>query len=371
MGVPTMDQQWLNTYREEIGGFSNTIHSFAQGEIARKDYKGISGGFGSYAQRDAAKHMLRLRLPGGRVTPERLHFMAQAVQQYHVPFLKLTTCEAIQMHDLTPDEVPAIMEAAIPCGIITRGGGGDNPRNIQASPLTGVQPGEAFDVMPWAEAATEYLLSICRDIHMPRKLKVAFCNGVDDCVHTAFRDMGFVAQPDGTFKLYIAGGLGGGWRMGILAAESLPAEDVLYYIRGMITTFCQHGNYQNRARARTRFMQETLGPDELRRVVKPGGFLLLAVPTPRHLYGMKELLYDAPYENEYRETAYPGFSLVRREAVADTIELTSPALIEALFSMTPYYWKTPPEGCERLRRASSLRTEIGFDFLLYRREADV
>ena len=54
MGVPTMDQQWLNTYREEIGGFSNTIHSFAQGEIARKDYKGISGGFGSYAQRDAA-----------------------------------------------------------------------------------------------------------------------------------------------------------------------------------------------------------------------------------------------------------------------------------------------------------------------------
>jgi len=77
-----MDQQWLNTYREEIGGFSNTIHSFAQGEIARKDYKGISGGFGSYAQRDAAKHMLRLRLPGGRVTPERLHFMAQAVQQY-------------------------------------------------------------------------------------------------------------------------------------------------------------------------------------------------------------------------------------------------------------------------------------------------
>lgn len=63
MGVPTMDQQWLNTYREEIGGFSNTIHSFAQGKIARKDYKGISGGFGSYAQRDAAKHMLRLRLP--------------------------------------------------------------------------------------------------------------------------------------------------------------------------------------------------------------------------------------------------------------------------------------------------------------------
>ena len=109
-------------------------------------------------------------------------------------------------------------------------------------------------------------------------------------------------------------------------------------------------------------------PGELRRVVRPGGFLLLAVPTPRHLYGMKEILYDEPYENEYRETDYPGFALVSREAVTGEIQLDSPALIEALFSMTPYYWKTPRAGCARLRAASSLRTEIGFDFLLYRRE---
>ena len=46
------------------------------------------------------------------------------------------------------------------------------------SPLSGVQPGEAFDVMPYAEAVTEYLLSICRDIKMPRKLKIAFCNSL-------------------------------------------------------------------------------------------------------------------------------------------------------------------------------------------------
>ena len=135
------------------------------------------------------------------------------------------------------------------CDIITRGGGGDNPRNVMASPLTGVQAGEAFDVLPWAEAASDYLLSICRDIHMPRKLKVAFCNGVDDCVHASFRDMGFVAQPDGSFRLYIAGGLGNNHRMGVLAVEEhLPASDVLYAIRGMIDAFCAHGNYENRAK---------------------------------------------------------------------------------------------------------------------------
>ena len=101
---------------------------------------------------------------------------------------------------------------------------------------------------------------------MPRKLKIAFCNGVDDCVHATFRDMGFVAQADGSFRLYIAGGLGNNHRMGVLVAEHLPACDVLYAIRAMIDTFCAHGSYENRAKARTRYMQETLGAEELRRV---------------------------------------------------------------------------------------------------------
>lgn len=156
------------------------------------------------------------------------------------------------------------MEKAIDAEIYSRGGGGDNPRNIMMSPLSGVQKGEAFDVKPYAEAAAEYLLSIAGEIHMPRKLKVAFCNGADDSVHSAFRDMGFMANPDGTFTLRIAGGLGGGYKMGVLVDERVQATEILYYIRAMIETFCQHGNYENRAKARTRFMQETLGVDGLK-----------------------------------------------------------------------------------------------------------
>lgn len=109
-------------------------------------------------------------------------------------------------------------------------------------------------------------------------------------------------------------------------------------------------------------------PQELERVVRPGGFLLLAVPTPRHLYGMKQLLYEEPYENERRDTDYPGFRLLRRETEEGRLALASPALVQALFTMTPYFWKTPRAGVERLRRAEGLRTEIGFDFLIYRRE---
>lgn len=259
-----MDEQWIKTFRSEIGDFRETINAFQRGELDKKAYKGTSGGMGTYAQRDQTEHMLRLRLPGGRLTVERLKFLADTVERYDIQKMKLTTCETVQLHNLSSDQVPVIMEAAIDSGIFSRGGGGDNPRNVMCSPLSGVQEGEAFDVMPWAEAATEYLLSICRDIHMPRKLKIAFCNGVDDCVHTAFRDMGFLAQPDGTFALRIAGGLGNNHRMGVLVDEAVAPREILYYIKAMIDTFCAHGNYQNRAKARTRYMQETLGPDGLK-----------------------------------------------------------------------------------------------------------
>ena len=223
---------------EQMKRLEEKIGEFDGGSLDRKTYKGISGGFGTYAQRDPARHMVRLRLPGGRLPSAQLKFIADSIERYQVEKIKLTTCETVQLHDLTAGQVPQLIREAAGAGIICRGGGGDNPRNVMCSPLSGVQPGECFDVMPYAEAASRYLLSIAGSIHMPRKLKVAFCNGADDSVHSAFRDMGFLAQADGTFSLRIAGGLGANYKMGLLADPKVKPEEVLYYIKAMVDTFC-------------------------------------------------------------------------------------------------------------------------------------
>lgn len=333
-----MNEQWIQTFRSEIGEFKEKINAFQQGGIDKKAYKGISGGMGSYAQRDPSKHMLRLRMPGGRLTVERLKFLADAVERYSVQRLKLTTCETVQLHDLQGEQVPSIMEEAIGSAILTRGGGGDNPRNVMCSPLSGVQPGEAFDVMPWAEAATEYLLSICRDIHMPRKLKVAFCNGVDDSVHSAFRDMGFLAKPDGTFALRIAGGLGNNHRMGVLVDEAVAPKEVLYYIKAMIDTFCTHGNYQNRAKARTRYMQETLGPDGLKDAYlanvaaakAAGGLDLEITPAPVEKTGEGQLSHPRAIAQKQ-----PGLYAVEFHPIGGALPAEKPAALYALLRDMP------------------------------------
>lgn len=112
-------------------------------------------------------------------------------------------------------------------------------------------------------------------------------------------------------------------------------------------------------------------PEEFLRVLRPGGHLILAVPSARHLYGLKQILYDEPYENEARDTEYPGFEFLRRVPVRGELATDDPQVMRDLFAMTPYYWKTPKEGCGRLTRAASLETETGFDFLIYRKAADL
>lgn len=109
-------------------------------------------------------------------------------------------------------------------------------------------------------------------------------------------------------------------------------------------------------------------PGELARAAKPGGVMILAVPGERHLFGLKKILYDSPYENERKDTAYPGFTFLERVPVRGALQTDDPQQIRDLFAMTPYAWKTPWEGRARLQAVRSLQTELAFDFLVYRRD---
>lgn len=247
--------RWKKDYEE----FEKVTRQFYAGEITVPQYKGFSGGFGSYAQRGGKAGMLRLRLPGGRVTKDKLKFIAESIQKYQIDKVHFTTCQTVQFHNLSADAVCSLAVEALDYGIVTRGGGGDFPRNVMVSPLAGVEQGEYFDVTPYAEQVGEYLMGLIKSVKLPRKLKVCFSNTPANVTHATFRDLGFVARSDGRFDVYCAGGLGNNPKMGVLVAQGIEGSKVLYYVKAMVKLFVAYGNYEVRAKARTRYMQDTLG----------------------------------------------------------------------------------------------------------------
>lgn len=109
-------------------------------------------------------------------------------------------------------------------------------------------------------------------------------------------------------------------------------------------------------------------PREYARVLKPGGRLIVAGAGERHLFGLKHLIYDDPYLNDPRRDLPAegcGLRPMGIRNVSFRIAVEDPGHMEALFSMTPYYWRTSRDGHRRLAAANLLETEVSFDFHIY------
>lgn len=107
---------------------------------------------------------------------------------------------------------------------------------------------------------------------------------------------------------------------------------------------------------------------EFYRVLRNSAIFVYVVPAARHLWQLKQILYDTPYLNEEKETPYAGFSYEKILNVSDNITLTSSEDIYALFQMTPYFWNTPKSGIQRLKTLEQLTTQIEFNIHIYRKQ---
>ena len=109
-----------------------------------------------------------------------------------------------------------------------------------------------------------------------------------------------------------------------------------------------------------------LALEEFCRVLRPGGVFLYVVPGARHLWELKEVLYDRPYLNREEEVPYPGFRYVEVVPVEGRMDLDRAALGD-LFAMTPYRWKTPRAGAARLEALEGLGVTAAFRVHVFRR----
>lgn len=107
--------------------------------------------------------------------------------------------------------------------------------------------------------------------------------------------------------------------------------------------------------------------EEFLRVLKKDGIFIMVIPAERHLWQLKCAVYDEPYLNEAKDFALQGFEHIGRKTVTGEISLPCNEDIMSLFSMTPYFYKTGVLGQKRLESLDSLKTEIGFEILTYKK----
>ncbi|MBR3868282.1 MAG: methyltransferase domain-containing protein [Clostridia bacterium] len=99
---------------------------------------------------------------------------------------------------------------------------------------------------------------------------------------------------------------------------------------------------------------------EFARILKKEGILLSVVPGKRHLWGLKELLYENPYENNEDNTEYESLKKIDSITINTKVTLSGQEEIMSLFAMTPYYYKTSEKDRQKLENTDSLTTELEF-----------
>lgn len=248
--------------KSEIEGFRELGHKFYNKEVSVGDFKGVSGGMGVYAERGGQSFMIRLRTNSGVLKLNHLKLISNFLEKYNIPQLHLTTRQAIQLHKLSIDNVCDIMSESIDHQLYTRGGGGNFPRNVSLSVMSGVEKNEAFDVTEFALEVGKYLMGQITSYHLPRKLKIAFSSSDRDGGNATFNDLGFMAVTENGkpyFKLYVAGGLGSNPEVALEYDKLIETKDILYHVEAMTQLFIAEGDYKNKAKARTRYIPKRMG----------------------------------------------------------------------------------------------------------------
>src|SRR6266516_4472955 len=249
----------------DIEEFVATLERFERGEVTPDQWRQFRLVRGTYGQRQTDDaQMLRVKIPQGALTSDQLEALADVADRYSRGFGHITTRQNVQFHFVKLHDVEHAMRVLADAGLTTREACGSAVRNITACPYAGVAHDEPFDVTPYAEALTRYLLRHPLSSTLPRKFKIAFEGCPIDHIGSGINDLAFraVASPDGRGRGFLVTAGGGTSIMPTSASllhEFLPASEILRVAEAVLRVFHRLGDYQHKQRNRMKFLIKALG----------------------------------------------------------------------------------------------------------------
>jgi sulfite reductase (NADPH) hemoprotein beta-component len=248
----------------DIDEFASVLGQFERGEIGPDQWRAFRLVRGTYGQRQAEDaQMLRVKIPQGVLTGPQLEALADVADLYSRGFGHITTRQNIQFHFMKLHDVEPAMRRLAEAGLTTREACGNSVRNITACPFAGVAGDEVFDVTPYAEALTRYLLRAPLSSKLPRKFKIGFEGCAADHTKVAINDLGFRAttSEDGArgFRVTAGGGTAIMCRDGAILHDFVATAEIYDVADAVMRVFADFGDYEHKQRNRLKFLIKSLG----------------------------------------------------------------------------------------------------------------
>ena len=213
--------------------------------------------------------MCRLRFPAGIINSHQMRGLATLSEQLANGCCDVTTRSNLQLREIGPKNTVDLLTGLHDLGIIHRGSGSDNIRNVTASPTAGIDPHELIDTRPLARQMHHYILNH-RDMYgLPRKFNIAFDGGGSVSTLEDTNDIGFVAVqvgedtasqiPAGIYFRMQLGGITGHKDFARDCGILLTSEECIPVAAAVVRVFLENGNRTDRKKARLKYVLDAWG----------------------------------------------------------------------------------------------------------------
>ncbi len=217
-------------------------------------------------------YMCRLRLPNGILTHWQLEGVADLAERFGGGYVHVTTRANLQIREIKAQAALELVEGLAALGIVTKGSGADNIRNVTGDATAGIDKQELIDTRPHARAWHHHILNDRSLYGLPRKFNVSFDGGGSIPTLEDTNDIGFAAvevgegsSGDGSrveagiwYRLAL-GGITGHKDLARDAGVILRPDEAISVADAVVRVFIDHGDRTNRTKARLKYVLDEWG----------------------------------------------------------------------------------------------------------------
>lgn len=211
--------------------------------------------------------MCRLRFAGGMTNSHQFRGIADLAERYGGGYADVTTRANLQIREIQPAGALEVITGLAELGVINRGAGADNIRNVTASPTAGIDPQELIDTRPLAREMHHYILQHREMYGLPRKFNIAFDGGGTISALADTNDIGFLAVrvaeghgvPAGVYFRMELGGITGHKDFARDCGILLQPDECVPVAAAVVRVFIEHGDRTDRAKARLKYVLDRFG----------------------------------------------------------------------------------------------------------------